>query len=70
MKTCKVKVCGKEVEIRKSRVTAIKAYCMDCSGGEIWEISNCHVKDCPLYSYRGYIRAVKKAINKPRVVRT
>lgn len=32
--------------------TAIRAKCMDCSGGSRREVQNCRVNDCPLRPYR------------------
>ena len=55
MENYTVKICGKEVEIRKTFKQAIKAYCTDCSAGNRTEVSECPVKDCPLFPYRGFI---------------
>jgi hypothetical protein len=55
MKTYKVKICNKEIEISKTRGRAIKAYCTDCSAGERVEVRECPCTMCPLYIYRGYI---------------
>jgi len=63
-----VKICDEEVEIRKSRVTAIKAYCLDCSAGQKREIKNCPCTMCPLYIYRGYSSEGKKAISEEQMV--
>jgi len=56
MKTYKVKVCNKEIEISRTRARAIKAYCTDCSAGNQTEVAECPCTMCPLYIYRGYIR--------------
>jgi hypothetical protein len=55
MKTYKVKVCDKEIEIARTRTRAIKAYCTDCSVGQRQEIAECPCTMCPLYIFRGYI---------------
>lgn len=39
------------MEIR-SPGRAIRAKCIDCSGGSSEEVKNCTVKDCPLYAFR------------------
>ncbi len=31
---------------------AIRAKCIDCSGGSVKEVALCPVDDCPLYRYR------------------
>lgn len=31
---------------------AIRAKCLDCSGGSAKEVRECPAKDCPLYEYR------------------
>ena len=31
---------------------AIRAKCMDCSGGVRKMVEQCNIKDCPLYQYR------------------
>ena len=31
---------------------AIRAKCLDCSGGSAREVRECAVKDCPLFCYR------------------
>lgn len=31
---------------------AIRAKCLDCMCGQIYEIKKCPCTDCPLYSYR------------------
>jgi hypothetical protein len=51
----KVKICDKEIEIRKIRSVAIKAYCTDCSAGNRTEVKECPCTQCPLYCFRGYI---------------
>lgn len=33
-------------------VKAIRAKCIDCSGGELKEVKECVVYDCPIYPYR------------------
>jgi hypothetical protein len=31
---------------------AIRAKCLDCSGGSFREVKECPIEDCPLYAYR------------------
>ena len=31
---------------------AIRAFCIDCSGGSPSEVRNCIIPECPLYLYR------------------
>ena len=54
--TYTVKICDKDVEIRKTRATAIKAYCTDCSYGTRTEVVECPCKQCPLYPFRGFVQ--------------
>jgi hypothetical protein len=35
-----------------SPLKAIKAHCLDCSGGSRKEVQGCEIADCPLYPYR------------------
>ena len=35
-----------------SRQTAIRARCIDCSGGSRAEVRGCSFRSCPLYPYR------------------
>jgi hypothetical protein len=51
-----VKVCDKEIQIPAQRGKAIKAYCTDCSVGQVAEVRNCPCTMCPLYAFRGYMR--------------
>ena len=37
---------------RRSPLRAIRAFCVDCSGGSLAEAKRCHMVDCPLWSYR------------------
>lgn len=36
---------------------AIKAKCMDCSGGDFSEVAACQVTECPLHPYRMEMQA-------------
>jgi hypothetical protein len=60
MKKYTVEICNEKVEINRTRATAIKAHCMDCSAGQIGEVKLCPCTLCPLYVYRGYINLRKK----------
>ena len=35
-----------------SPLKAIRANCIDCSGGTLKEVKDCVIHDCPLYPYR------------------
>ena len=39
---------------------AIRANCIDCSGGSYKEVAKCQIPDCPLYIYRFGIRPATK----------
>lgn len=36
----------------KNRGTAIRAFCIGCSGGSLSEVRDCQVKKCALFAYR------------------
>jgi len=38
--------------IKTSPLKAIKAKCLDCSGGKKSEIRNCNIEHCPLFLFR------------------
>lgn len=38
--------------ISNSPMKAIRAKCLDCSGGSSNEVKMCPIKDCPLYPFR------------------
>jgi hypothetical protein len=56
MATYKVKICNKMVEIPRQRGKAIRAYCTDCSSGNIMEVQKCPCTYCPLYTFRGALK--------------
>jgi hypothetical protein len=37
---------------RLTPLKAIKANCLDCSGGSYIQLKNCHLTNCPLWPYR------------------
>jgi len=39
-------------EKRLTPIKAIRAKCLDCSGGNNAEVRNCVIPSCPLYPYR------------------
>ena len=43
---------------------AIRAKCIDCSGGSYKEVTQCLVEACPLYPYRYGKRPTKEALQK------
>lgn len=38
--------------IQRTPIKAIRAYCVDCSGGSFNEVTLCPVEKCPLYRFR------------------
>lgn len=36
----------------KTPIKAIRAYCIECSGGSTKEVKFCPIETCPLYPYR------------------
>lgn len=36
----------------RSAMSAIKAKCKECSGGNVKEVDMCPIEHCPLYSFR------------------
>jgi hypothetical protein len=36
----------------RTPLQAIRAKCLDCSGGDTDEVENCVISHCPLYAYR------------------
>lgn len=36
----------------KSPIKAIRQNCINCSGGDLGEVRNCMITDCPLYAFR------------------
>ncbi|MDR2605570.1 MAG: hypothetical protein LBC55_09545 [Desulfovibrio sp.] len=36
----------------KTPLQAIRAKCLDCSGGDTAEVEGCLIPDCPLYTFR------------------
>ena len=37
---------------RLTRAKAIKAKCVDCCGGQVYEVKKCTITTCPLWIYR------------------
>lgn len=37
-----------------TRSQAIKFNCLDCAGGVVAEVRECHIKTCPLWVFRPY----------------
>ena len=42
---------------------AIRAKCIDCSGGSVYEPANCTVERCPLYIYRDGHNPKRKGVS-------
>ena len=36
----------------RTPLKAIRAKCLDCVNGQIYEINKCHLEGCPLWEYR------------------
>ena len=43
---------------------AIRAHCLECSGGSRWDVHNCLVKECKLWPYRKGETQKKERKNK------
>lgn len=41
-----------EFEYKTNPVKAIRAYCLECSNGQLSEVKYCSVEKCPLYPFR------------------
>lgn len=40
-------------EIKKlTPLKAIRAHCIDCAGGSVVDVRNCHLNTCPLWPHR------------------
>lgn len=37
---------------KRTPIKAIRAKCLECSAGQVSEVRNCPVKNCPLWEYR------------------
>lgn len=53
-------VCQEELTPLK----AIRAKCIDCSGGSVYEPAHCTVERCPLYIYREGHNPKRKGVGK------
>ena len=36
----------------RTPIKAIRAKCIDCCAGQIYEVAKCNIKKCPLWEYR------------------
>lgn len=45
----------------RTPLKAIRAKCLDCVNGQIYEINKCHLEGCPLWEYRTGHRPDKRA---------
>lgn len=43
----------------RTPLKAIRAKCLDCVNGQIYEINKCHIEGCPLWEYRTGHRPAK-----------
>ena len=48
---------------------AIRARCLDCSGGSSKEVRSCTINDCPLYEYRLGHRPQQKILTPMKAIR-
>lgn len=37
---------------KRTPIKAIRAKCIDCCGGQMYEVSKCEATECPLFEYR------------------
>ena len=51
-------------EKKLTPMRAIRAKCMDCSGGSFHEVRECPCVECPLYSFRSGHRPKKTDSNE------
>jgi len=49
---------------RLTPIKAIRAKCLDCSGGQPSEVRRCGIEDCPLLPYRFGNNPNRKGIGK------
>lgn len=42
----------KYIEKIRSPITAIRAHCVQCMGGQVQHVKGCTAKQCPLYEFR------------------
>lgn len=55
-------------EETKTPIKAIRAKCVDCSGGSTAEVRRCQVFDCPLWSFRMGQRPNTLAKKRPELL--
>lgn len=55
-------------ELPKTPIKAIRAKCLDCSGGNTAEVRRCQVVDCPLWQYRMGVRPETLAKDRPELL--
>ena len=52
---------------QESVLQAVRAYCIECSGGSRKAVEACNRQECPLYPYRNrYAAAQSGAIEQPK----
>ena len=52
----------------RSRKAGIKAFCLECTGWNRKEVSNCTALACPLYLLRPYREGSEHSDNRPHLV--
>lgn len=55
-------------EMPKTAMKAVRAKCVDCSGGNTAEVRRCQVFDCPLWSYRMGAKPETLAKKRPELL--
>ena len=55
-------------EVTQTPIKAIRAKCVDCSGGSTAEVRRCQVFDCPLWKYRMGVRPETLAKKRPELL--
>lgn len=48
---------------------AIRAKCLDCSGGSVKEVRSCSFNDCALYEYRNGHRPTERTLTPMKAIR-
>ena len=51
-------------------INAIRAKCIECSGGSKKEVAHCHIDDCSLYPYRFGTNPNRKGIGNKNIRKT
>ena len=52
---------------KRTPIKAIRAKCLDCTCGQVVEVRECLIRDCPLWEYRMGHRPKAEAIGKENI---